>query len=77
LGRVLPQRRLRERGEVARRVGLQLRDGRRNRVQVHVQQCERLVRRERQHAREHPEEDHSERVDVARRADGLGAGLLG
>jgi hypothetical protein len=56
---------------------LEIRDGRRNRVPVHVQQCERLVRRERQHAREHPEEDHPERVDVARRADRLGAGLFG
>ena len=47
--------------------GSQLGDGGRSRVQMHVQQGERLVGDERQRARQHPEENHAERVDVARR----------
>ena len=77
LRRVLPERRLRERSEVWRRIGLQFRDRRRRRVPVHVQQRKRLVGHERQRARQHPKQDHAERVDVARRPGRLGGGLLG
>ena len=39
----------------------------RRRMPVHVHQGERVVRHERQRARQHPKQDHAEGVDVARR----------
>jgi hypothetical protein len=46
-------------------------------VTVHVHERERLVGDERQRARQHPEEDHAERVDVARRRRLPACRLLG
>ncbi len=67
LCRILPQGRRRQRGELRRRVGLQRLDRGRRLVPVHVDERNRVVRRERQRAGQHPEEDDAERVDVARR----------
>ena len=44
---------------------------------MHRDELQRLLRLEREPAGEHPEEDHAERVHVARRAGGLARGLLG
>ena len=76
LCRVLAECGFRECGEARRRIGLQVRDGGWLRVAVHVEQRERLVGGERQRSRQHPEEDHAERIDVACRPDRLGGGLF-
>ena len=56
--------------------GLQRLYGRRRRVPVHVDEREGVVRNERQRARQHPEEDDPERVDVARGSGRLSRRLL-
>ena len=64
--RVLRERRGRETLEARGRVGRELGDGRRRVVAVHAHELHRVRRDEGQPPREHPEEDHAERVDVAR-----------
>ena len=77
LSGILAERSRRQRGEIRWRVRLErLHRGRRS-VPMHVHERKRVVGDERQRARQHPEEDDAEGVDVARRSGGLSSRLLG
>ena len=63
-------------GERRRRIGPERVDRRRCLVELAAEQIDRVRRLEREPAREHPVQDHAERVDVTRGCGGLSGSLL-